>query len=322
LNEPLLLTDPDGLSDGVADELDRLNIDDALLLGGTATLSATIEDDLEDLDVDVHRVAGATRYENAIELAGWLDDQDAFGDSVDTVVVTTGEELNGGLIAGPVAARKQAPVLLTASDALPAVTREELDKFAATSVTIVGDETAISPDVEAQLAEPDTIDTVERLDGEGWADISITAAEQHDDPDPISDVTLIPSTGAVAGLSTAILDAPTLLTPTHVIPATTTNYLEDASPTTLTLLDQPHPFTALSGDEDGEIAGTVTRALDGDPIEGAEVTAEVLGHGRDKKIIVFKRKRRKGYRRKQGHRQGFTEVRVQDISLGRGPLDQ
>lgn len=57
-------------------------------------------------------------------------------------------------------------------------------------------------------------------------------------------------------------------------------------------------------------------------VEGAEVTAEVLGHGRDKKIIVFKRKRRKGYRRKQGHRQGFTEVRVQDISLGRGPLDQ
>ncbi len=50
-------------------------------------------------------------------------------------------------------------------------------------------------------------------------------------------------------------------------------------------------------------------------LEGASVTAEVLRHGRDKKVIVFKRKRRKGYRRKKGHRQGFTEVRVSQVVL-------
>ena len=48
-------------------------------------------------------------------------------------------------------------------------------------------------------------------------------------------------------------------------------------------------------------------------VKGAKVKAEVVGHGRDKKIIVFKRKRRKGYRRKQGHRQGYTEIRVDEI---------
>ena len=48
-------------------------------------------------------------------------------------------------------------------------------------------------------------------------------------------------------------------------------------------------------------------------VEGAKVTAEVVAHDRTKKIIVFKRKRRKGYRRKQGHRQGFTVVRVAEI---------
>jgi large subunit ribosomal protein L21 len=47
--------------------------------------------------------------------------------------------------------------------------------------------------------------------------------------------------------------------------------------------------------------------------KGASVKAEVVGHGRTRKIIVFKRKRRKGYRRKQGHRQGFTEIQVNDI---------
>jgi len=48
-------------------------------------------------------------------------------------------------------------------------------------------------------------------------------------------------------------------------------------------------------------------------VDGASVKAEILRHGRDRKIIVFKRKRRKNYRRKQGHRQGFTEVRVDEI---------
>jgi large subunit ribosomal protein L21 len=52
-------------------------------------------------------------------------------------------------------------------------------------------------------------------------------------------------------------------------------------------------------------------------LEGASVAAEVVRHGRGEKIIVFKRKRRKGYRKKQGHRQGFTEVRVTEITIGK-----
>jgi len=62
---------------------------------------------------------------------------------------------------------------------------------------------------------------------------------------------------------------------------------------------------------DGESDVSVGRPV----VEGASVTAEVVRHGRDKKIIVFKRKRRKGYRKKQGHRQGFTEIRIDDVAL-------
>lgn len=53
-------------------------------------------------------------------------------------------------------------------------------------------------------------------------------------------------------------------------------------------------------------------------LEGASVAVEVLRHGKDDKIVVYKMKRRKGYRRKQGHRQKFTEVKVVDIDLGSG----
>lgn len=46
---------------------------------------------------------------------------------------------------------------------------------------------------------------------------------------------------------------------------------------------------------------------------GATVAATIVGHGRADKIIVFKKKRRKQYKRKQGHRQGFTEIRIENI---------
>lgn len=50
-------------------------------------------------------------------------------------------------------------------------------------------------------------------------------------------------------------------------------------------------------------------------VEGASVRAEVVRHGKGKKVVVFKRKRRKGYRRKQGHRARYTEVRIDEVVL-------
>jgi large subunit ribosomal protein L21 len=51
-------------------------------------------------------------------------------------------------------------------------------------------------------------------------------------------------------------------------------------------------------------------------LSGARVTGEIVKHGLGDKIIVFKMKRRKNYAKKQGHRQGFTEVKINDITLG------
>ena len=45
----------------------------------------------------------------------------------------------------------------------------------------------------------------------------------------------------------------------------------------------------------------------------ATVSATVIGHGRGEKIIVFKMKRRKQYKRRQGHRQGYTEIKIEKI---------
>ncbi|MDA0769450.1 MAG: 50S ribosomal protein L21 [SAR202 cluster bacterium Casp-Chloro-G4] len=50
-------------------------------------------------------------------------------------------------------------------------------------------------------------------------------------------------------------------------------------------------------------------------IAGAKVTVEIVGNGRGKKVIVFKYKAKTRYRRKNGHRQNYTEIKVTDISL-------
>ena len=51
-------------------------------------------------------------------------------------------------------------------------------------------------------------------------------------------------------------------------------------------------------------------------IKGAKVTAEVVRHGKGKKIRIFRFARRTGYRRKAGHRQDFTEVKIADVKVG------
>jgi len=51
-------------------------------------------------------------------------------------------------------------------------------------------------------------------------------------------------------------------------------------------------------------------------ISGARVTGHVVQQGKAKKVLVFKKKRRKNYRRHQGHRQQFTAVRVAQIESG------
>ncbi|PKO14822.1 50S ribosomal protein L21 [candidate division BRC1 bacterium HGW-BRC1-1] len=48
-------------------------------------------------------------------------------------------------------------------------------------------------------------------------------------------------------------------------------------------------------------------------IAGAKVTAKILRHGKEKKILVYTFKRRKGYEKRRGHRQDFTEVRIEKI---------
>ncbi len=73
----------------------------------------------------------------------------------------------------------------------------------------------------------------------------------------------------------------------------------------------------IAGEEGKEVIFNEVLALDdtvGTPlVSGASVKATVLKQARDAKVIVFKKKRRQNYRRKNGHRQSVTIVKITDI---------
>ena len=49
-------------------------------------------------------------------------------------------------------------------------------------------------------------------------------------------------------------------------------------------------------------------------VEKSKVSAKILAHGRDDKVIVWKKKKRKGYQLKKGHRQNFTKIQIEKIA--------
>ncbi len=65
----------------------------------------------------------------------------------------------------------------------------------------------------------------------------------------------------------------------------------------------------LFGNDDGIEVGTPL-------LSGVTVAGKILEHGRGDKVIIFKKKRRKGYKKTQGHRQGYTKVLIEDILTG------
>ncbi|WP_114751675.1 50S ribosomal protein L21 [Pleomorphovibrio marinus] len=65
----------------------------------------------------------------------------------------------------------------------------------------------------------------------------------------------------------------------------------------------------LFADNDGQVS------IGAPLLGGAKVSAKILGHVKGDKIIVFKKKRRKGYKKKKGHRQQYTKIQIEDILL-------
>ena len=80
-----------------------------------------------------------------------------------------------------------------------------------------------------------------------------------------------------------------------------------------------HQLEASEGDnvsfEDVQLVDNGGKDSVGTPTLNAKVNATVIGHQKGDKVLVFKKKRRKGYRKKNGHRQRFTKIQIDSIAV-------
>ncbi|WP_165492050.1 cell wall-binding repeat-containing protein [Egibacter rhizosphaerae] len=173
---PLLLTPRGELDERVADTLQTLGVEEAFVLGGAAALSSSIDRALDDLDIEVNRLAGDDRFETAIKVAEQLPDQE-----VDTAYLVEGRHADpargwpDAVAVSALAAAEGSPILLTDHDQLAPATVAALEHV--DEVEIIGGSAAVSDNVETHVAT--LAQHVGRTSGRDRYETSLELAERH-----------------------------------------------------------------------------------------------------------------------------------------------
>ena len=165
---PVLLTPPSELHAEAASYLSSEGIEHVVLMGGTAALSEAVEQSIEDLDIDVTRVAGDTRYDTAVEAAELV--QGRYSDSAGrpcfasaTIGVARARVPFDSFSAAPLLGRLCAPLVLADPKQIPADTAGFLDAVRdahdAVALRVFGGDAAVSQAAIDAYLTGETADT-------------------------------------------------------------------------------------------------------------------------------------------------------------------
>ncbi|KYG59384.1 Ig-like domain-containing protein [Planococcus maritimus] len=141
---PILLTRTNSLKSETKKEIERLGASRVIILGSTGAISASVEEELEDMDLDIERIGGETRFDTAALIADEL--------SSDEVVVANGLNFPDVLSVSPYAAKNGVPILLTRTDRLPGETEQALEDYS--SSLVIGETGVVSEEVYDELPDP------------------------------------------------------------------------------------------------------------------------------------------------------------------------
>ncbi len=122
LNSPILLTHTNSLDQMVKEEIERLDPEFVILLGGEKALSPAIKEDLRKMGIAVERLAGEDRYETAAEIAASLPHSDK-------AVIANGTKFPDALAIASYAAENTYPILLAKKDELPKASAKMLKQY-------------------------------------------------------------------------------------------------------------------------------------------------------------------------------------------------
>ena len=238
LGGPVLLVTKDTIPSSTADELTRLAPGRIVVLGGPAAVSDAVVRLLGTHSTGgVARDAGANRYETAAAIS-----RTAFAPGVPAVYVATGAGFPDALSAGAAAGVSKVPVLLTAPDAVPAATADELTRLHPGRVIVLGGPAAVWPATSDAL-KTYTAGTVSRLAGPDRYSTS-AAVSRAAFPGSAPIVYLATGTGfadALAGGPVAVKTGPgpVLLVPHDCIPTPVQSEIDRLRPARLVLLGGP-----------------------------------------------------------------------------------
>lgn len=165
---PMLLTAKDGIPEATRKSLTLLKPDVIVVLGGTSTVTAKVEQDLYEYvrtPANVSRVAGANRYEVSANLAtmiGWSD----------VAYVVSGQKFPDGLAGGAVAGAQSAPLLLTSAGSVPPAVLKALQQdVLPTRIVVLGGPSTVSEDV-VQTLKKHVTPNVTRVNGKNRYEVA------------------------------------------------------------------------------------------------------------------------------------------------------
>ncbi len=154
---PVLLTPRDRLPGLVKAEVMRVGARDVYVIGGTAAVSEAVITELATIlpPGRIHRVAGGTRYETAVEVLKKTDEVlESKGQTMPkTAFLVSGENFPDALAVGPSAYHNRAPILLTTSGGLHPATASAIAMYGMTDVIIAGGTSAVSASVVSSLVD-------------------------------------------------------------------------------------------------------------------------------------------------------------------------
>jgi MYXO-CTERM domain-containing protein len=148
--DPILLTNRDRLPDETIGALGRLGVDRVTITGGTAAVSQAVEDRIRTGDIATDRLAGDTRFETALAVR---DAQITAGMDATTLTLASGLDWPDALAAGPVSAIAGTTFAIIDGQGGPDTLDQLLAVEGLRTVRLVGDESAISVEVEQRIVE-------------------------------------------------------------------------------------------------------------------------------------------------------------------------
>jgi stage II sporulation protein D len=222
LNSPLLLTESTKLPDNVFKRIKELKPDKVYLLGGEMAISPSVKNQIEELNIDVIRVSGPSRFRTSVEIAKEV------GNPTEVFLTSSSEESPDALSIASYAAKMQKPVLLTESAKLDSSVKKWLKNNSVQKVTIIGGTDAVSKNVENEVNSLG-ISEIDRVDGDTRYHTSVNIAKKYNFN--LDNFYFAQGKSFIDALPGAVLasgiNAPVLLTEKDQLPKVVSNWIKE-----------------------------------------------------------------------------------------------